>query len=316
MRVVRLFAAAIDHRVSPGWTVWATSADAGAARARVARTGASEDSAHGLTSVVWGGVCTHSRDPCPAHGRARRYGALQRGLPPGRAVTCPCTRACAARGSVPAAWRPRTSSCGRRSGATTSATRCPGTARASTPSSRGGARSARWPVHGNVLEMLREGRLELGEHVLLEPGVWLTAPAPGADPHRRRHVPEPRRPGRRGRARGDRRALHVRQRLLHHRRQPPLRRSRPAGPVAGLHDEGPDARSAPTYGAAPTSSITSGVTIGDRCVIGANSVVTRDLPPFSIAAGAPGRGAEDDRVRVLRAAHDRTDPPEARAWQS
>ena len=26
--------------------------------------------------------------------------------------------------------------------------------------------------------MLQEGRLELGEHVLLEPGVWLTAPAP------------------------------------------------------------------------------------------------------------------------------------------
>ena len=37
----------------------------------------------------------------------------------------------------------------------------------------------RWPLHGNVLEMLREGRLELGEHVLLEPNVWLTAPAPG-----------------------------------------------------------------------------------------------------------------------------------------
>src|SRR6478735_5719895 len=37
----------------------------------------------------------------------------------------------------------------------------------------------RWPVHGNVLEMLREGRLELGAPVLLEPGVWLTAPAPG-----------------------------------------------------------------------------------------------------------------------------------------
>jgi acetyltransferase-like isoleucine patch superfamily enzyme len=33
--------------------------------------------------------------------------------------------------------------------------------------------------------------------------------------------------------------------------------------------------------------ITSGVTIGQRCVIGANSVVTRDIPPFSIAAGAP-----------------------------
>ena len=35
--------------------------------------------------------------------------------------------------------------------------------------------------------------------------------------------------------------------------------------------------------------ITSGVTVGERCVIGANSVVTRDLPPCSIAAGAPAR---------------------------
>jgi len=33
--------------------------------------------------------------------------------------------------------------------------------------------------------------------------------------------------------------------------------------------------------------VTSGVTIGERCVVGANSVVTRDLPPYSIAAGAP-----------------------------
>jgi acetyltransferase-like isoleucine patch superfamily enzyme len=35
--------------------------------------------------------------------------------------------------------------------------------------------------------------------------------------------------------------------------------------------------------------VTSGVTIGERCVIGANSVVTRDIPPRSIAAGAPAR---------------------------
>ena len=35
--------------------------------------------------------------------------------------------------------------------------------------------------------------------------------------------------------------------------------------------------------------ITSGVTIGERCVIGANSVVTTDLPSFSIAAGAPAK---------------------------
>ena len=35
---------------------------------------------------------------------------------------------------------------------------------------------ARWPLHGNVLEALREGRLEIGPEVLLEPGVWITAP--------------------------------------------------------------------------------------------------------------------------------------------
>jgi acetyltransferase-like isoleucine patch superfamily enzyme len=31
------------------------------------------------------------------------------------------------------------------------------------------------------------------------------------------------------------------------------------------------------------------VRIGDRCVIGANSVVNRDLPERVIAAGAPAR---------------------------
>ncbi|WKL03308.1 DapH/DapD/GlmU-related protein [Paenibacillus amylolyticus] len=32
-----------------------------------------------------------------------------------------------------------------------------------------------------------------------------------------------------------------------------------------------------------------GVTIGDGCVIGAGSVVTRDIPPHSFAAGVPCR---------------------------
>jgi acetyltransferase-like isoleucine patch superfamily enzyme len=35
--------------------------------------------------------------------------------------------------------------------------------------------------------------------------------------------------------------------------------------------------------------VTSGVTIGERSVIGANSVVTQDIPPFSVAMGAPAR---------------------------
>jgi len=35
--------------------------------------------------------------------------------------------------------------------------------------------------------------------------------------------------------------------------------------------------------------VNTGVTVGDRCVIGANSVVTRDIPPGTVAAGAPAK---------------------------
>lgn len=35
--------------------------------------------------------------------------------------------------------------------------------------------------------------------------------------------------------------------------------------------------------------VTAGVTIGDGCIVGAGSVVTHDLPPNSIAVGAPAR---------------------------
>ena len=42
--------------------------------------------------------------------------------------------------------------------------------------------------------------------------------------------------------------------------------------------------------------ITSGVTIGERCVIGANSVVTTDLPPLSIAGRRAREGAADGAV--------------------
>ncbi len=36
-------------------------------------------------------------------------------------------------------------------------------------------------------------------------------------------------------------------------------------------------------------TIMPGVTIGDGCVIGAGAVVTRDIPPYSVAAGVPAR---------------------------
>lgn len=49
-----------------------------------------------------------------------------------------------------------------------------------------------------------------------------------------------------------------------------------------------------------------GVTIGDHCVVGAGSVVNRDLPSFSIAVGTPARvrghvelSADDERADLL-----------------
>jgi maltose O-acetyltransferase len=33
----------------------------------------------------------------------------------------------------------------------------------------------------------------------------------------------------------------------------------------------------------------AGVTIGDGCVVSAGSVVTRDLPPYTVAGGFPAR---------------------------
>ena len=37
------------------------------------------------------------------------------------------------------------------------------------------------------------------------------------------------------------------------------------------------------------SVVLSGVTIGKRCQIGAGSVVTKDIPPYSVAVGNPAR---------------------------
>jgi acetyltransferase-like isoleucine patch superfamily enzyme len=147
---------------------------------------------------------------------------------------------------------------------------------------------ARWPVHGNVLEALQEGRLELGPGVLLEPDVWITAP---------------------GRARvriGAGTFLNIGVMVAaeglveigehcmlangcfvsdaNHRFDDPDR------PITwqGFDSKGPTRVGDNTWCGANVV-ITSGVTVGERCVIGANSVVTADLPPRSIAAGAPAR---------------------------
>jgi len=147
---------------------------------------------------------------------------------------------------------------------------------------------ARWPVHGNVLEMLREGRLELGEGVLLEPGVWLTAPAPG------RIVIGPGSFLNLGVMVAARELVEIGAHCMlangclvtdaDHRFDDP---DRPV-PWQGFTGKGPT-RLGDNVWCGANVVVTSGVTIGERCVIGANAVVTRDLPPRTVAAGAPAR---------------------------
>ena len=147
---------------------------------------------------------------------------------------------------------------------------------------------ARWPLHGNVLEAFGEGRLEIAPQVLLEPNVWITAP-------------------------GDARVrigsgsflnigvmvaavelVEIGEHCMfangcfvtdgNHRFEDP---SKPV-PWQGFSTKGPTTVGDNVWCGANVV-ITSGVTIGERCVIGANSVVTQDLPPHSIAAGAPAK---------------------------
>ena len=146
----------------------------------------------------------------------------------------------------------------------------------------------RWPVHGNVLEALREGRMEIGAHTLFEPHVWITAP---------------------GDARiriGEGSFLNIGVMVAaqtrveigshcmfangcfvtdaDHRYDDP---DRPV-PWQGFTSNGPTFVGDNVWCGANVV-ITSGVTVGERCVIGANSVVTEDIPAFSIAAGAPAK---------------------------
>src|SRR5215213_1597590 len=147
---------------------------------------------------------------------------------------------------------------------------------------------ARWPLHGNVLEAFREGRLEIGSDTLLEPDVWITAP----DQARVRI--------------GSGTFLNVATMVAavelveigdhcmfanacfitdgNHRFDDP---DKPV-PWQGFDSKGPT-RVGDNVWCGAHVVITSGVTVGERCVIGANSVVTQDIPPYSIAAGAPAK---------------------------
>ena len=155
---------------------------------------------------------------------------------------------------------------------------------------------AKMPLLGEPLELLRSGRLKLGEGVVLEPLVWLT----GGDTGRIRL--------------GNGVLLNLGVMIAsmqlvelgdhtmvangcvitdanHRFDDPDL-------PVTwqGFTSKGPTRIGANCWLGANVT-ITSGVTIGDRCVIGAGSVVTADIPAGSIAAGAPARTIGTTTVR-------------------
>jgi acetyltransferase-like isoleucine patch superfamily enzyme len=145
---------------------------------------------------------------------------------------------------------------------------------------------ARWPLHGNVLEAFRESRLEIGEHSLLEPHVWLTAPHEaririGSQTYLNIGVMV-----------ASAELVEIGDHCMfangcfitdgNHRFEDPVR----PVPWQGFTTKGPT-RVGDNVWCDANVVITSGVTIGERSVIGANSVVTRDVPAFSIAAGAP-----------------------------
>jgi acetyltransferase-like isoleucine patch superfamily enzyme len=147
---------------------------------------------------------------------------------------------------------------------------------------------ARWPLHGNVLEALREDRLQLGPGVLLEPDVWITAPGDarvriGAGTFLNIGVMV-----------AAEQLVEIGEHCMlangcfvsdaNHRFDGPDR------PITwqGFESKGPT-RIGDNCWLGLGVVVTSGVTIGERCVIGANSVVTHDIEPYSIAAGAPAR---------------------------
>jgi acetyltransferase-like isoleucine patch superfamily enzyme len=146
---------------------------------------------------------------------------------------------------------------------------------------------ARGPMHGNVLEMLLEGRLTIGAHAFFEPGVWLTSDTGritiGGGTFLNLNVMV---------AAAERVEIGEHCMLANgclvtdadHRFDDP---DKPV-PWQGFTSRGPTVLGDNVWLGANVV-VTSGVRIGRRCVIGANSVVTKDIPAFSIAAGAPAR---------------------------
>jgi acetyltransferase-like isoleucine patch superfamily enzyme len=146
----------------------------------------------------------------------------------------------------------------------------------------------RHPVEGELLEALDEGRLTIGAGTLLEPGCWLTlAPEArieiGAGCFLNRNTMV---------------AAYERVTIGDHSMfangcfvgDADHRFDDPERPIThqGFTSKGPVEIGANCWFGV-NCAVTSGVTVGERCVVGANSVVNGDLPPRAIAAGVPAR---------------------------
>lgn len=147
----------------------------------------------------------------------------------------------------------------------------------------------RFPVQGNLLEALDEGRADIGPFVLIEPGCWFALYPETA----RLDIGE-------GSILNLGCMLAATERISIGRHcmfanhcfvaDADHRYDDPELPVTwqGMEPKGPV-----TIGDncwfGTNCVVTGGVTIGERTVVGANSVVTGDLPSGVIAAGAPAR---------------------------
>jgi acetyltransferase-like isoleucine patch superfamily enzyme len=150
----------------------------------------------------------------------------------------------------------------------------------------------RYPLEGEALEALDEGRLRIGDGTLLEPGCWITMA-----PEARIEIGE-------GcfLNRGTMLAAHQRIEIGDHVMfangcfvgDAAHRFDDPEKPITwqGFTTKGP-VRIGDNCWFGVNCVVTSGVTVGERCVVGANSVVTEDLPPRTIAAGAPAKAIRE-----------------------
>ncbi len=147
---------------------------------------------------------------------------------------------------------------------------------------------ARHPIEGDVLGALRSGRLKIGQGCHFEPGCWITMSdhakvTLGDDVWLNRNVMV-----------AAENEVTVGDHVMFANGcfigDASHRFDDPEIPITwqGFTSKGP-VRIGSNVWLGVNVVVTSGVTIGDHCVVGANSVVTSDLPDRTIAAGAPAK---------------------------